>query len=140
MNDNRFEYLQLVQEPICRMSTSSAIFKGFTATIVSGVSMIQYQEISIIVLILSFLPVFAFAVLDTYYLIMERKFRFLYNQIREGKHEVDYSMNLTNDKEEIIIAKARKRDCIRSPNIILFYPLMLLIMITVVAIKCVGII
>ena len=60
---DKLGYLQLIQEPICRMSTISAIFKGFAAAIVGGIAM---------VLGLSFLPVFAFAMLDIYYLKLEK--------------------------------------------------------------------
>ena len=38
MNEGKTEYLQMIQEPISRMSTVSAIFKGFAATIVSGIA------------------------------------------------------------------------------------------------------
>ena len=43
MSDGKKEYLQMIQEPICRMSTISAIFKGFAATIVAGISLISYS-------------------------------------------------------------------------------------------------
>ena len=43
MPDGKKEYLQMLQEPICRMSTISAIFKGFAATIVAGISAISYE-------------------------------------------------------------------------------------------------
>ena len=133
--EGKTEYLQMLQEPICRMSTISAIFKGFAATIVSGVSIISYETTNVIVLALSFLPVLAFATLDIYYLILERKFRFLYDQVREDKHEIDFSMALTNDKEEIVVAKARIRDCIKALSIVLFYPMMLMILLIVFIMK-----
>ena len=75
MKDDKNAYLQMIQEPICRMSTISAIFKGFAASIVAGISMINYSSINILVLILSFIPILSFAVLDVYYLKMERKFK-----------------------------------------------------------------
>ena len=75
---DKLGYLQLIQEPICRMSTISAIFKGFAAAIVGGIAMISFKYINLIVLGLSFLPVFAFAMLDIYYLKLEKKFRYLY--------------------------------------------------------------
>lgn len=140
MQDGKKEYLQMLQEPICRMSTISAIFKGFSATIVAGISAISYASTNILVLGLSFLPVLAFAVLDVYYLKLERKFRFLFNQVRTDKHEIDFSMELTNDPIEIISAKARAWDCIKSPSIYLFYPLMLLILLAVIIFKCINII
>ncbi len=134
-SDGKIAYLQLIQEPICRMSTISAIFKGFAATIVAGIALIQYDAISIIVLMLSFLPVLAFAILDIYYLVLERKFRFLYDQVREGKHSIDFSVKLTKDKKEIRCAKARVIDCIMSPSICLFYPVMIGILVVVSILK-----
>ena len=140
MQDGKKEYLQLLQEPICRMSTISAIFKGFAATIVAGIAAISYSTINLLVLGLSFLPVVAFAILDVYYLKLERKFRFLFDCVRTGKHEIDFSMQLTSDPIEVISAKARTWDCIKSPSIYLFYPLMLAILLCVFALKCTNII
>lgn len=138
MSDGKKEYLLMLQEPICRMSTISAIFKGFAATIVAGISAISYSTTNLWVLGLSFLPVLAFAVLDVYYLKLERKFRFLFDQVRQDKHEIDFSMELTSDPLEIISAKARTWACINSPSIYLFYPLMLIILITVLVLKCMN--
>lgn len=135
MNKEKIDYLQLIQEPICRMSTISAIFKGFAASIVAGISIITYSDTNIWVLGLSFLPVLAFAVLDIYYLKLERKFRFLFEQVRLDKREIDFSLRLTNDPLEVISAKARTLDCIKSPSIYLFYPLMFAILITVFIFK-----
>lgn len=135
MPDGKKEYLQMLQEPICRMSTISAIFKGFAATIVAGISAISYSSTNIWILGLSFLPVLVFAVLDIYYLKLERKFRFLFDQVRLDEHEIDFSMKLTNDPIEIIKAKARTWDCIKSPSIYLFYPLMLLVLVAVLVLK-----
>lgn len=140
MKDGKVEYLQMIQEPICRMSTISAIFKGFAATIVAGISAIAYESTNLWVLGLSFLPVLAFAMLDIYYLILERKFRFLFDQVRNGKQEIDFSMKLTNKPLEIIEAKATVLDCVKSPAIYLFYPLMLLILIVVFILKCKAVI
>ena len=135
MPDGKKEYLQMLQEPICRMSTISAIFKGFAATIVAGISAISYSSTNIWILGLSFLPVLVFAVLDIYYLKLERKFRLLFDQVRLDEHEIDFSMKLTNDPIEIIKAKARTWDCIKSPSIYLFYPLMLLVLVAVLVLK-----
>lgn len=138
MSEDKRAYLQMLQEPICRMSTISAIFKGFAATIVAGISAISYASTNIWVLGLSFLPVLAFAVLDVYYLKLERKFRFLFEQVRMDKHEIDFSMKLTNDPLENISAKARTWDCIKSPSIYLFYPLMIAILVVVMILKTSG--
>lgn len=139
MKAGKTEYLQMIQEPISRMSTISAIFKGFAATIVAGIATISYCEIHIVILALSFLPVVAFAILDIYYLILERKFRFLFNQVRLDKHEIDFSMELAISSEEVALAKARVRDCIMSPSILVFYAPMVCILALVFALKLIGI-
>lgn len=138
MDENKTAYLQMIQEPICRMSTISAIFKGFAATIVAGVATLTYKDINVWVLGLSFLPVLAFAILDVYYLTLERKFRFLFEQVRKDEHKIDFSMKLTSDPVEILRANARIWDCIKSPSIYLFYPLMIVILITVLMLKLKG--
>lgn len=140
MEEGKVEYLQMIQEPICRMSTTSAIFKGFAATIVAGISAISYSTTNTWVLVLSFLPILAFAMLDVYYIRLERKFRFLYKQVCTGNHAVNFLMEITTDPLEIISAKARIWDCIKSPSILLFYPVMLVILIVVIVFKCTNII
>lgn len=132
MKDGKTEYLQMIQEPICRMSTISAIFKGFAATIVAGIATLTYTDVNTLVLFLSFIPVLSFAMLDIYYLQLEKKYRFLYEQVRKDAHDVDFSMDIQCDKK---VAKARIRDCIKSPSIWLFYPAMTIILIFVFVLK-----
>ena len=140
MTDEKKEYLQMLIEPVCRMSTMSAIFKGFSATIVAGISVISYSTTNVWIIGLSFLPVLAFAILDIYYLRLERRFRFLFNQVRTDQHEIDFSLELTCNPVEISKAKARIWDCIKSPSIYLFYPLMLMILISVFVLRCTNVI
>ena len=140
MPEGKTDYLQMIQEPISRMATNSAIYKGFAAAIVAGISALSFNDINNWVLGLSFFPVLAFAVLDIYYLTLEKKYRFLFEQVRTGKHDIDFSMELTKDPVEILRAKARAWDCMKSPSIYLFYPLMLAILIAVLILKITGVI
>lgn len=133
--DDKIEYLQMIQEPISRMSTVSAIFKGFSATVVAGIATFAYNEINILILILSFLPVVAFNALDIYYLQMEKKYRYLYEQVRTDKHIVDFAINIDFNDEEQKNAKATLCDCMKSPSIFLFYPMIFVILAIVVILK-----
>ena len=137
LKEGKVEYLQMIQEPICRMSTISAIFKGFAATVVAGIAALPYNEVNTWILGLSFAPVILFAFLDIYYLRLEKKYRFLYEQVRSDTHEIDFSMELTKDNKA---AKSRIGDCVKSPSIWLFYPIMFTILVTVLMIKIKGII
>ena len=137
MDENKVAYLQMIQEPIGRMSTASAIFKGFAATIVAGIAALSYSEVNTWVLGLSFVPALLFALLDIYYLKLEKKYRYLYEQVRTDEHEVDFSMKLTKDNKA---AKARVSDCIKSPSVWLFYPAMIAILGAVIYFRWKGII
>lgn len=137
----KVEYLQMIQGTIDRMSTSSAIFKGFTATIVAGVSALSFAEVNTWVLILSFIPILCFAFLDVYYLRLERRYRFLYTQVRMDKHLVDYDLEPPKVSEIKSIDKntdARYWSCLRSLSVLCFYLPMLVISIMVIILKCSG--
>jgi hypothetical protein len=127
LTTSRITYLQMIQETISRMSTTSSIFKGFSSTIVAGIALLSFHQIDPIVLILSFCPLIAFASLDVYYLRLERKQRYLYELVRLGIKEVDFSMRVKLSKGAQKNARARVVDCLCSPSFYLFYPLMFLI-------------
>ena len=71
--DKKIQYLQMIQEPINRMSSASVIFKGFLVTCIS----IICNDTSIQLLILLFILLFGIFIMDIYYLRMERQFRYL---------------------------------------------------------------
>lgn len=132
MEEKQAQHLQMIQEPISRLSTTAAIFKGFSATIVAGISMISYFNINHLVLGLSFIPILLFAIIDIYYLQIEKKYRHLYNMIRTGERDADFSMDLPKADK---VAKTRIADCIKSPSIWLFYPALIIILAIVFYLK-----
>ena len=136
----KIEYLQMIQGTISRMTTTSAIFKGFTATIVASISAISYANLNKIVLILSFLPVIAFIFLDTYYLSLEKQYRYLFEIIRSDQHPIDFSMQLPKGYSSLCKARATIWDCLRSPSIYLFYPLMLSVLIVLIVLSLMKVI
>ena len=136
----KIQYLQMIQNAISRMSTSSALFKGFSATIVAGISMISYYQQNTLVILLSFIPVIVFSVLDAYYLRLERKMRYLYKLVNANEHPCDFNMEFDLEKKNYKKARMTKCDIIKSPSFYIFYPAMTLILITVLGIKVGGII
>ena len=138
MDDNKRAYLTLIQEPIGRLSTASSIFKGFTATIVTGTAALSYSDIKLVVLILTFIPILAFAALDLYYLQLERLYRGLYDEVRKGNHPVDFQIVPPRDKRFIKLSRASIWRCMSSPSIWLFYPAMFIILIAILVLKGYG--
>lgn len=131
-------YLSLIQEPIGRLSTASSVFKGFAATIVTGIAALSYADIGLPLLILSFVPIVAFAALDIYYLRLEKCYRGLYNDVLCGQHEVNFSIAFPKDADFIKRSKASILNCILSPSIWLFYPAMFAVLLVVCILKVKG--
>ena len=116
----KIAYLQMIQAVIERMSTISAIVKGFCATTVSGIIMASFSEISKWGSCLALILVFSFVTLDVYYLWLERRFRALYDMVLKRERDIDFS--LRPPKEETgRDAFVHILSCFKSPAIWLFY-------------------
>ena len=63
-HEDKVVHLQMIQGVIDRMSTSAAIYKGFAATIVTGIAAISFTEVSAWILLIAFLPVICFLMMD----------------------------------------------------------------------------
>lgn len=133
--DKKVEYLQMIQEPIGRMSTTSAIFKGFSATLVVGMVTILDSKINIFSIISSIFFVIVFALLDTYYLSLERKFRLLFEEVRKGQHPIDFSMKPISEIDKLKTGKARFIDCLGSMSIWMFYLSLIMFLLITLLLK-----
>lgn len=141
LSGDTITYLQMIQAAIDRMSTSSAIFKGFAATIVAGVSAISFSDTNKWILLLSFIPVLCFLILDLYYLRLERRFRFLYDRVRTGKKETDFDLHPPKAKEIVKMdskSNVRLGSCLRSPSVLWFYAPMIVICTVVIILNFGG--
>lgn len=132
INNEKIEYLKMVQEVIERMSTISSVFKGFSITVVIAlITIIEKIFLSKIWILWIFLvPLFVLMFLDVYYLSLERKYRKLYEEIRTDIHDIDFSLEIpkNNDKYKINFL-----DCLKSKSI-LFFHLLIIIMYLIVCI------
>lgn len=132
-------YLQMIQSLIDRMSATSAVFKGFCATIITGISVISFTEINKWVLLLATAPVLCFSILDIYYLQLEKRFRVLFNMVRTEVHKVDF--DLTPPKAKTLkCEEASIWYCIKSPSIFLFYLPLVLIAAAIIIMKFKGVV
>lgn len=130
--EKRIAYLQMIENIIDRMSNKSGNIKGFAVSVVAGVIALSFKETSPYVLFLSFLTVLIFLWLDLYYLGIERKYKFFYKQVCNGK-EVDFSLSLDLRESEIKEARATKWQCLTSKSIYYFYiPLSIIMVITLI--------
>ena len=139
-HDDKIAHLQMIQGVIDRMSTSAAVYKGFAATIVTGIAAISFTDVRSRVLLAAFLPVVCFLAMDTYYLQLEKKYRILYEKVRTEVVLSDFSLNPYCTKDELKKNRATVLDCLRSPSIWMFYGPIIVLAAVVLVLNYKGVI
>lgn len=133
-DDYKIKYLEMIQSVISRMASNSFKLKGWTITLTTGILALTFNSKNSDLIFSSFLPVIAFWLLDSYYLLMERKYRNLYNKTLEmNPNDITFKLNALNfDKNN---NKVYWR-CMMSKSEFLFYiPILLLLIVTTIILK-----
>lgn len=81
MLEEKMKHLEFIQNVITRMNTNSFQIKGWNITIVSAILAIFVATENKYFLLSAIFSSVIFWFLDTYYLLQERKFRGLYNDV-----------------------------------------------------------
>ncbi len=131
--EEKIKYLELIENIITRMAKNSFMLKGWTMTLVVAICGLASQGSNLRFIMIAFLPIVMFWILDSYYLWQERKFRALYSEAAKLKENtVDFNLNLGKEK----IKKNKKLNlflCIFSFTEMLFYfPILITIIILTV--------
>lgn len=72
-------HIQLLQDVINRMASNSSAAKTWCITIVSAILVLAADKGKADIFLLAFIPILMFAMIDTYYLALEKGFRNSYN-------------------------------------------------------------
>ncbi len=92
---NKIKHLEFIQAVITRMSTNSFLIKGWCVTLVAALIALAQKDAETTFVVLAYLPVLMFWILDAFFLWQERLFRRLYDHVRQITEDanVDFSMN-----------------------------------------------
>lgn len=94
--ENKRSHLNMLQQVITRMGNNSFSLKGWSVGIMIAIYAFAGKSGHKAVAV-TLIPLIVFWFLDTYYLMLERKFRELYNEVRLRKEEeIDFDMNFNN--------------------------------------------
>lgn len=96
-----YQELEHIQNIIDRQATNSFKIKGWTITLVVAALLFRSNNFE---LFIGFIPLFAFWYLDAYYLKQEKKFRALYNWVRENRPDNDdhlFDMNPSRFEDQV---------------------------------------
>lgn len=96
--EKKINHLNMIQNVITRMGTNSFALKGWSVGIMIAVYAFAGNS-NVKAVIVTLMPLIAFWFTDTYYLMLERKYRCLYDYVRKrSEKEIDFSMNYDNLK------------------------------------------
>jgi hypothetical protein len=92
--EQKINHLEFIQNVVNRMAANSFLIKGWCITLVSALFALAAKDANVRYIIIAYIPVSVFWILDGYYLWQERLFRALYDQIRlKEEDSIDFSMN-----------------------------------------------
>ena len=96
--EKKTSHLNMIQSIITRMGNNSFTLKGWTVGIMIAVYAFVGNS-NVKAVIVTLMPLIVFWFIDTYYLMLERKFRCLYDNVRiKDEKDIDFSMNLNDVK------------------------------------------
>lgn len=96
MNENKIKHLEFIQLVITRMNVNSFLLRGWSVTLVAALFAFAAKDTNIEYVLITYISTPLFWVLDGYYLSQERKYRDLYNVVKDKEPEdIDFDMNAT---------------------------------------------
>ena len=96
--ESKLKILEMIQGIVNRMSSNSFTLKGWSITLVAAIFALSIQDVNKdYFILLVYIPILMFWILDSYYLMKERGYRELYDQIRKLDND-DIDFNLSTEK------------------------------------------
>jgi hypothetical protein len=93
--ERKLKHLDFLQGVINRLSTNSFLLKGWSVVLISALFALSAKDSNVAFVFLAYFPAVIFWALDGYFLSLERRYRALYDRVRELEPEqIDFSMRL----------------------------------------------
>ena len=90
----KIKHLEFIQNVITRMNTNSFLIKGWVITLVSALFALAAKDSNINFVLVTYIVIPAFWLLDGFFIAMERQYRGLYEEItKKTENEIDFNMN-----------------------------------------------
>lgn len=125
--EDKQKHLEMIQNIINRMASNSFLFKGWSITIIAGVSAFATKEISLILMLIPAVSTVLFWSVDAYYLAQERLFRELYDDVaKQSINNISYSMKTNKMTIGQWFMAARR------PVLLIFYGIVLMMLVVLI--------
>lgn len=92
--DAKLKHLEFIQNVITRMNSNSFLIKGWTITLVSALFALAAKDANINFVLISYIVIPVFWILDGFFISIERQYRDLYNDVaKKDENNVDFNMD-----------------------------------------------
>ena len=134
--ENKIKHLEMIENIIERMAKNSFQLKAWAMTLVTVVGALGAKEADKRFMLLGFVPIIGFWVLDAFYVQRERRYRALYRIICEKKEdEIDFKLDTKNiDYTKDEMKSVSIFNCLKSTSTSVFYGVLTSTLILLVAI------
>lgn len=90
----KIKHLEFIQNVITRMNSNSFLIKGWTITLVSALFALAAKDANVNYVLVSYIAIPVFWVLDGFYISQERQYRDLYKEVAaKSESDIDFSMD-----------------------------------------------
>lgn len=91
--ERKIRHLEMIQAVIGRMGSNSFMMKGWAVALITGLFVLSSNEIHGIFLFAVYIPMLVFWGLDSYYLLQEKRYRRLYENVQVLENDdIDFNM------------------------------------------------
>lgn len=94
MYEQKIKHLEFIQNAITKMGNNSFLIKGWLVTIVSALYALSTKDANFNYVIITYITIPVFWLLNGYFLSQERRYRALYDVVRiKTENQIDFDMN-----------------------------------------------
>lgn len=94
MPEKKIKHIEMIENIIERMAKNSFQLKGWAMTLIALVGTISAQGSDKRFILLAFIPIVGFWVLDSFYLQQERKYKQLYKNVAaKDENQIDFNLD-----------------------------------------------
>jgi uncharacterized protein YxeA len=92
--EHKIKHLEFIQLTITRMAANAFLLKAWAVTLIAGIFALAAKDANYDFFLVAYIPVVVFWGLDAYYLNIERRYRKLYNDVRQmNEVDIDFSLD-----------------------------------------------
>jgi hypothetical protein len=94
MFSDKHKHLEFVQSAVNRMAGNLFLLKGWSVTLTAALFALAAKDANKAYVLVAYFPLVIFWCLDSYFLSQERRFRALYDHVRQmNEADIDFSMD-----------------------------------------------